>query len=212
MTLGERVIGANGTDDVAIDGEFDALAGPVDGVLVETVLVAGIVLPDGTVEDAVPTSSKEVGLHLTAVAADPFPINLVQTIRQHHDTAHDALSWGGLDFNLEMAEHDVELRLDGWVLALFVDGEGDAVFAVGRLTAVAEETIGGACELEVGGTTEGRVVGTCCDESATFIFLPLSHRTYIESKDCRWNRSAQLPGGEQPARLRWQRASSWRKC
>jgi hypothetical protein len=51
--------------------------------------------------------SEVVALDLIVVASEPFPIDLIETVRHHDCGTDNALTGCGFDDELDMTEHDV---------------------------------------------------------------------------------------------------------
>ena len=109
------------------------------------------------VEGAVVTLSEVVGLDLLGIGTDPLPVDLIEIIGLEHERGHDALAVGRLHDDLDAAEEEVPVRLDGGCHLLVSDVELDTIGGVLQ---------GGAGEGgEVLGRTAGEVDGLGGTES-----------------------------------------------
>lgn len=54
---------------------------------------------------------------------DTRPVDLVEVVRLEDVSAHNAGAVGGFQLDIDMAEEDVEIALDGGCIALLRDGE-----------------------------------------------------------------------------------------
>jgi len=85
---------------------------------------------DGSVVGSGVTLSEVVGFNLSAVSSKPFPVNLIQIIRFHHETANNTGTRGCLHSNTDFSEKDVEVTGDGWGLSLFAHDEIGSVGSI----------------------------------------------------------------------------------
>lgn len=122
----------------AIDGPFDARAGPVDGVGVETTLGVGHRMVNSTVVSCCISLPKVVGLYSRRVSTKPFPVDLIKIVRLHHETANDTSTVGCLRYNLDVTEEDVVVAGDRWGVGLGVDDELGTVVAVSDVGSIGE--------------------------------------------------------------------------
>ena len=127
-------------DDVAVDGPDEGLLGPVDGVLVESILRSGNCGPSVTVVSSGVTLSKVVGLNLAVVATKAlllillavvslfiwkvtYPVNLIEVIGLQNNGADNTLARSSLHLYGDLTVEEVEVGLDGGGIALLVDSE-----------------------------------------------------------------------------------------
>lgn len=118
-------------DDVAINQPLDAFVGPVDRVLV----AGGHGAADGVESTAVEgvvgvAAAKVVGLGLVVVVANPLPVNLIEVLRLEDEGGDDTGARSGLNLDVDVAEEDVLVGLEGRGLLDGLDGEDGALFGV----------------------------------------------------------------------------------
>lgn len=65
-----------------------------------------------------------------AVSPHQLPVNFVQIIRFQNNRGNNAGALGGFHDNGDRSPEDVELRLDGWGVALLVDSEFGTIEAI----------------------------------------------------------------------------------
>ena len=94
-----------------VNPPFQAVLVPVRGVVVEFRVGVGHGMVPTTVTCGRVPLAKEVGLYLTGVVSDPFPVDLIQVVRLENHTADDAGALGHLDMCFHDAEEDVEVGL-----------------------------------------------------------------------------------------------------
>lgn len=123
----DRITVVEGSDEVIVDGPFDELRGPLDGV--------GVPGADG-VSDCVSgraiigrgvALSEEVALNMAIVGTQPFPINLVEIVGLQDEGADNTSAWGSLYLRLDLAKEDVFRGADRWRIGLLINGELGAV-------------------------------------------------------------------------------------
>lgn len=127
-TLG--IIWGERTNGGVINAPHDLFAGPVDGVGVEVVVVALVVMRSTTVVRIRDTLSKVIALHQVVVASQPFPVDFVQIIGLQNRTADNTRSRGSLDFELDPAKHDIPVRLDQGGITLLGHRKPNPIFIV----------------------------------------------------------------------------------
>lgn len=54
----------------------------------------------------------------------PYPVNFIENVRFHDNAANNASSGGNLHLDLDTAEQEVVLGVDGRGITLLVDGKG----------------------------------------------------------------------------------------
>lgn len=119
----------------------------VDGVVSTTVVGRSIAL------------AEVVGLNLSIVATNPFPIDLIEIIGLEDGAGDDALAGGGHADDVDSAEEDVLAGTNGRSVALLQDLEVSTLViildcgTVGRL----ESITGTLSEVAGNGTAESRV-------------------------------------------------------
>jgi len=109
--------------------------------------------------------AEEVGLDLVVDATEELPIDFVEIVTLKDDGTDNALARRGLHGNIDTAEEEVEVALDGRRLALLRDAEQCALVVVGdgRVSRLGPAGIGLRVGSEVGreaGRVEGDVLGT----------------------------------------------------
>lgn len=82
---------------------------------------------EGSVVCAGVALSEVVGLDRSGSSSKPFPINLIQVIRLHHETADDTGARCCLGDNSDFSEKDVEITGDCWCLSLLAHYEAGAI-------------------------------------------------------------------------------------
>jgi hypothetical protein len=102
------------------------LLSALDIVLDHTIVRGGITL------------AEEVGLDLVVNATQELPVYLVKVVALEDDGADNALAWCRLHSDIDTAEEEVEVGLDGRCLTLLRDAE---------LCALAVVRDGGVCRL-----------------------------------------------------------------
>lgn len=118
------VLARQGADRAAIDDPLQFVGGPDDGVVVEVVLQRlGNGVVDGPVVGGGVALAEVVGLDVGDVAAEDLPVDFVEIVGLEHDAADDALAAGGFGNDLDNAEEEVEVGLDGRSDTLFGNGE-----------------------------------------------------------------------------------------
>lgn len=123
------LLGGEGTDEVAVNVPLERVLGPDGGVVDEVLLVVGGGVQTGVVE-ILNTLAKVVGRGHGVVDAQELQVDFVEIVAQPHGGADNADSGGDLEEELDAAEEEVEERADGGRVALLVDGEAGAIFAV----------------------------------------------------------------------------------
>ena len=114
----------------------------------ELVVVPGVGMIGTTVVAGGVSLAEVVGLNLSIVATQPFPIDLVQVIGLQHSAADDASSRSRLDGVFHLAKHDIPARLDQGPIAFLGDCECGTVGAI---------VCDGSRGSELGGCTGGKV-------------------------------------------------------
>jgi len=125
--------GLERTDRLAFDLPNNLLGGPLDGVLFEACLTAGVGVKGAAVVCGGLAFSKVVGLDLVGIGTQPLPVNLVERVRLQYKAADNASSGRGLHDNLDLAEHNVPFGRELGCVTRLGHGEGDAVGTVRRI-------------------------------------------------------------------------------
>lgn len=152
-----------GADSNAIDQPGDGFGLPVQSVRMELLLGLGDSALGHAVIDGGVAFAEVVHLNAVRVCAEELPIHLVQILRLQHDGGDDALPGRSLHLDLDLAEEEVGLGLDGGGLALLGDGELSAGGLVGQGASSLVPALDGsstAAEVGLEGLLHGRVVGT----------------------------------------------------
>jgi hypothetical protein len=153
------------TDDSTIDYPLQSLGGPVERVSVPGLLsVLDVVLDHAIVRSSV-TLAEEVGLDLVVNATEELPVDFVKIITLKDDGADDTLARRGLHGDVDTAEEEVEVALDGRRLALLRDAELRALVVVGDggVSRLGPAGVGLRVSREVGreaGRVKGDILGT----------------------------------------------------
>jgi len=85
---------------------------------------------EGSVVGGSVALSEKVGLDLDGVSSKPFPINLIQIVRLHHETADNSGATGCLQNHADFAKEDVIGTGDCWGLSLDSHDEVGTICAV----------------------------------------------------------------------------------
>lgn len=120
-------------DGLAVDLPDDLLAGPLNRVGVEAIVVARVRVEGSPAEALGIALAKVVGLHLRVVTAQPLPVDLVQIVGLEDGAADDALAGSRLDLEVDAPKHYVPVGLEQGRVALLGHGEGSAIAAVRRV-------------------------------------------------------------------------------
>lgn len=122
--------GEQGADNLVVDEPVDLVLGPLNGVGVG----AGERSTDGvegtTVVGGGVALAEVVGLDLLVVTTNPLQINLVEIVRLEDSAGNNTSTLGSLNGNINTAEHDVLVGLDGGGVGGLLDRE-DGTLSVG---------------------------------------------------------------------------------
>ena len=168
------------TDSLTIDSPNNLGACPVNGVGVKSVVIPLVGMKGTTIVAAGVAFAEVICLHLSIVAAQPFPINLVQVVGLQDSAADNTRSRRGFNRVLDSTEHDVPARLDQGPITLFGDCEGSSIGAIVgdspggseldrrasceivSLSSLSERSVRGACYVNITGISQvSDVVGAC---------------------------------------------------
>ena len=107
-----------GAHDVSIDGPNNFCGRPINCITMESSLGVcnGDVFGDTVIQDAF---AKIIGLSLSSVDTNKFPINLVQVIRYQDQATDYAFTWSSLSDNFDTSKKEEEIRIDSWSITLF---------------------------------------------------------------------------------------------
>lgn len=152
--------GEQSADDGAVDDPVDLVLGPLNGVGVG----AGERSIDGvestTVVGGGVALAEVVGLDLLVVTANPLQVDLIEIIGLENSAGNNTSTLGSLNGDIDTAEHDILVGLDGGGVGSLLDLE-DGTLSVGldvgtlkSLELLAESLGEVAVDLLV---TEGRV-------------------------------------------------------
>lgn len=97
------------SDSDTIDLPHDVIAGPINGVCVESPLVVWTRVKGSSVVSGRLALAEIVALNLSVVATQPFPVNLVEVVGLQDGTADDTRTWRRLHHELHTTKHDVEV-------------------------------------------------------------------------------------------------------
>lgn len=118
---------------MAIDLPDNLRARPFNGVSLELVMVAKIVMESSSAVSLGVALAKIIGLDLVVVGTQPLPVNLVEIIGLQDGTADDAGAGSCLDFHIHSSEHDVPVGLQERAIALLGHGEDGTIVPIGDL-------------------------------------------------------------------------------
>lgn len=104
--------------DVSIDGPNNFCSRPINCISMESSLGVchGDVFGDTVVQD---TFAKIIGLSLSSVDTNEFPIDLVHIIRYQDHATDYALTWSNLGDKFDTSKKEEEIRIDSWSITLF---------------------------------------------------------------------------------------------
>lgn len=128
--LGTGLGTGQGADNVVINEPLDALAGPVNGVLVGGAQSAANGVESTAVKGALSIAAKIVGLGLIGLESNPLPVNLVEVGRLENKRSDNTGAGSRLDLDVDVAEEDVLVGLESRGLLNGLDGEDGAVGVV----------------------------------------------------------------------------------
>lgn len=117
-----RIIVGQGSKRDIVDGPDDTIGIPIDSVGVEGIDRFISCNCEATIIRRRVTLSEEVGLNMTIVAAQPFPVYLIEVIGLEDEAANDTDAGGGSNLCGNLAEEDVLGGDDCWCFV----GLGDA--------------------------------------------------------------------------------------
>jgi hypothetical protein len=155
-----------GADQVAINVPLDVLAGPVDGVGVEVILGVADGVVGTTVIGGGISLAEVVGLDLGGITTEPLPVNLVKIVGLEDEAGNNTLTSAGLQGDVNLAEEDPLVGLDGGSLGLLADAEDSTLSVIvgdGGTLELLEKVVGALGEVNRNGSTQSRVIGAGCD-------------------------------------------------
>lgn len=118
-------------DKIAVERPRDSVLGVLHGVGVEIVQRRAVhVVVDASVVSGGAAFGEPVGLELVGITAKQLDVDLVQVVALEIEGRDDTLSLGGLHHHLDLAEHDVEVGLDGRVVKALGDFQLQAIVRV----------------------------------------------------------------------------------
>lgn len=117
-------------DDGTVNDPLKSLSGPVKGVSVPGLLRGCDVVLDHAIVGGSVALAKKVGLNLVVKATEELPVDFVEIIALEDDGADDTLARSGLHGDVDTAEEEVEVGLDGRRLTLLGDAELCALVVV----------------------------------------------------------------------------------
>ena len=104
--------------DVSIDGPNNLRSRPINCISMKSSL--GVchrdVFGDTVVQD---TFAKIIGLSLSSVDTNEFPIDLVHIIRDQDHATDYAITWSNLGDKFDTSKKEEEIRIDSWSITLF---------------------------------------------------------------------------------------------
>ena len=130
------------------------------------VVVSGLRGRNGIVDGAIIGSgvalSKVVGLNMSSVATQEFPIDFIKIIRFENDAANNTLASCCLHDDGNDTEEDVKIGLDGWRVTATVDNEFAALIGPLDLSSCSIPDLRiGHCSIPLEGSVraQGRIDG-----------------------------------------------------
>ena len=117
-------------DDGTVNDPLKPLSSPVEGVGVPSLLRGRDVVLDHAIVRGSIALAEEVGLDLVVEATEELPVDFVEVIALENDGADDTLARSGLHGDIDTAEEEVEVGLDGRRLTLLGDAELCALVVV----------------------------------------------------------------------------------
>lgn len=86
----------------------------------------------------------------------PYPVNFIENVGFHDNAAHHTSSGGNLHLDLDTAEEEVVLGVDGRGITLLVDGEGRTLVVESHIASGGLPTFESALTLGEVGFESGR--------------------------------------------------------
>ena len=86
----------------------------------------------------------------------PYPVNLIENVGFHDNAANHTSSGGNLHLDLDTAEQEVVLGVDGRSIALLVNGEGSTLVVESHIASRGLPTFESALTLGEVGFESGR--------------------------------------------------------
>jgi len=118
-------------DQRAINIPFQLFRSPMGGVIVEVISRIGRDgVVDGTVIGREVAFAEVIGFYICSIAADKFPVHLVEIVGLEHNGRDDALAGCRAHYDGYRAEEDVELGLNSGGVAFLGDGKLGSIVAI----------------------------------------------------------------------------------